>query len=66
MNIIELPAGPGDAGVITSPFYPNLLPRQCSCTWKFQVQVVKSTVLAFYNVGVDVIPNIYTMTHAVL
>lgn len=37
MNIIALPAGPGDAGVITSPFYPSLLPRQCSCTWMFQV-----------------------------
>ncbi|XP_065114292.1 transmembrane protease serine 7 [Paramisgurnus dabryanus] len=37
INLIELPAGPGDVGVITSPFYPNLLPRQCSCTWKFQV-----------------------------
>lgn len=37
MNMIALPADPGDAGVITSPFYPSLLPRQCSCTWKFQV-----------------------------
>ncbi len=37
MNMIALPASPGDAGVMTSPFYPSLLPRQCSCTWMFQV-----------------------------
>uniref|UniRef100_A0A8C1BTB8 Transmembrane protease serine 7 n=1 Tax=Cyprinus carpio carpio TaxID=630221 RepID=A0A8C1BTB8_CYPCA len=37
MNMIALPAGPGDAGVITSPFNPSLLPRQCSCTWMFQM-----------------------------
>ncbi|KAA0704542.1 Transmembrane protease serine 7 [Triplophysa tibetana] len=49
-NLIELPAGPGDAGVITSPFYPNLLPRQCSCTWKFQMSSnAQGVALRFQN-----------------
>ncbi|XP_073796774.1 transmembrane protease serine 7 isoform X2 [Danio rerio] len=36
INMIALPDGLGDAGTITSPFYPSLLPRLCSCTWMFQ------------------------------
>ncbi len=47
MNMIALPASPGDAGVMTSPFYPSLLPRQCSCTWMFQVL---HPIKSFFNV----------------
>uniref|UniRef100_A0A671RUU3 Peptidase S1 domain-containing protein n=1 Tax=Sinocyclocheilus anshuiensis TaxID=1608454 RepID=A0A671RUU3_9TELE len=50
MNMIALPAGPGDAGVITRQFYPSLLPRQCSCTWMFQTpSIALGVALRFQN-----------------
>ncbi|CAB1341008.1 unnamed protein product [Coregonus sp. 'balchen'] len=33
---IETQAEPGFSGQISSPFYPSLLPPQCSCTWRFK------------------------------
>ncbi|XP_030622983.1 uncharacterized protein LOC115806430 [Chanos chanos] len=36
VNDIQVSAVPGVYGEITSPFYPSLIPPQCSCTWTFQ------------------------------
>ncbi|XP_066502487.1 transmembrane protease serine 7 [Hoplias malabaricus] len=36
VSVIGMPASPTEAGEITSPFYPSLLPSVCSCTWKLQ------------------------------
>ncbi|TRY78991.1 hypothetical protein DNTS_005025 [Danionella cerebrum] len=50
INMIALTTGPGEAGVLTSPFYPSLLPLQCSCTWMFQMVSGSSGVaLRFQN-----------------
>ncbi|XP_058494191.1 transmembrane protease serine 7 [Solea solea] len=36
MSQIETQSGSGISAQIYSPFYPSLLPPQCSCTWRFE------------------------------
>ncbi|XP_031440265.2 transmembrane protease serine 7 [Clupea harengus] len=36
LRTIKTSADAGSSGQFTSPFYPSLLPPQCSCTWRFQ------------------------------
>lgn len=38
MSQIETPVDPDMTRQIYSPFYPSLLPPQCSCIWKFVVE----------------------------
>ena len=45
MTYVEIQAEPDFSGQITSPFYPSLMPPQCSCIWRFQV--FKSIWLTF-------------------
>lgn len=37
LSVIEIPKALSEAGEMTSPFYPSLLPPICSCTWRLQV-----------------------------
>ncbi|XP_048122344.1 transmembrane protease serine 7 [Alosa alosa] len=36
LHVIKTSLDAGPRGQLTSPFYPSLLPPQCSCTWRFQ------------------------------
>ncbi|XP_028288326.1 transmembrane protease serine 7 [Parambassis ranga] len=50
MSQLETYLEPAISGQIFSPFYPSLLPPQCSCTWTFQTPNSASGVaLQFHN-----------------
>ncbi|XP_060756554.1 transmembrane protease serine 7 [Neoarius graeffei] len=50
LSVIEIPAIPIEAGEMTSPFYPSLLPPLCSCTWRLQTHSTSLGVaLTFQN-----------------
>lgn len=40
LSHIETKLEPDIRGEIYSPFYPSLLPPQCSCSWKFKVDIL--------------------------
>ncbi|KAL4001023.1 hypothetical protein ACER0C_006322 [Sarotherodon galilaeus] len=50
MSQIETQSEPGIRDRIYSPFYPSMLPPQCSCTWKFKTQnSTLGVALRFHN-----------------
>ncbi|XP_036790880.1 transmembrane protease serine 7 [Oncorhynchus mykiss] len=50
LTYVEIQAEPDFSGQITSPFYPSLMPPQCSCIWRFQTpHIALGVALKFQN-----------------